>query len=113
VPFGRLCPDCGIIVVDAPVDGRCPEHAAAHLARDNQRRATKQRAHGRNSRHWRRLCARAKELQPWCSLCGRRRKLTVHLRPECGTDHARATLDQVVVLCVWCHGDVDGGRAHA
>lgn len=96
-----------------PAGETCAECAADEHAR---RRGNNARL-GRNSMHWRRLRTRALKLANGiCSYCGGRQnprdtrsKLTVDLIR--GHDHARATLADVRVSCLHCHGTKDGGRA--
>lgn len=94
---------------------RCPPHAAAKEARDNGRRHDKQREHGRDTAHWRRI--RAERLL----LAGNRCELglhgctgtatTAHLDPALEGDHRAATVDDIRSACAECHGRVDGARA--
>jgi hypothetical protein len=94
--------------------GRCPRC----YAEDNQRRKTKQRDQGRTTRRWKNLARAAKQAAGYrCQICDRpeirdsRGWLSVHLRPELGGNHRAATLDDVVVLCLSCHGTLDAPRA--
>jgi 5-methylcytosine-specific restriction endonuclease McrA len=110
---GRACP------TSAP---RCAEHQAEHeAARNNRRRASgqydrahaKQRAHGRDTSHWRKLrrevLARDGNLCQRCGGPGR----SVHLNPALAGRHDLATASDCLTLCTRCHGAIDGPRAHA
>jgi hypothetical protein len=95
--------------------GGCPDCDQA----DNRRRKDKQRRQGRTTSGWKRLARAAKEVAGYrCQSCGtpevrtKRGWLSVHLRPELGGDHRAATVNDVVVLCLSCHGTVDAPRAH-
>lgn len=87
---------------------------------DNQRRHAKQKAAGRTTAHWRKLKAAAKAAAGYrCQNpnCGKleeptpRGWLSVHLRPDFHGDHRRATLADIVVLCLSCHGTLDAPRS--
>jgi hypothetical protein len=94
--------------------GRCPDC----YREDNQRRARKQQAHGRTTAHWRNVKAQAKSLAGYrCQNCGAHEEptprgwLSVHLRPELQGNHRQATPQDCIVLCLSCHGTLDGPRA--
>jgi 5-methylcytosine-specific restriction endonuclease McrA len=96
---------------------RCPGRLAVWAARDNTRRRAKQRSSGRQTSHWVKLKKQAKEAAGYqCQACGRaeipdsRGWLSVHLRPDYQGEHRMATLEDVVVLCLPCHGKVDRAR---
>jgi 5-methylcytosine-specific restriction endonuclease McrA len=85
---------------------------------DNQRRKAKQREQGRTTTRWKKLARAAKQAAGYrCQNCGRPEErtptgwLSVHLRPELRGNHRVATLDDVVVLCLSCHGTFDAARA--
>lgn len=85
---------------------------------DNRRRTVKQREQGRTTSRWKNLARQAKQAAGYrCQACGRpevrdsRGWLSVHLRPELGGNHRAATLEDVVVLCLSCHGTLDAPRA--
>jgi hypothetical protein len=85
---------------------------------DDRRRTVKQRDQGRTTAHWKNLARQAKQAASYrCQACGRsevrdkRGWLSVHLRPEVGGNHRAATLADVVVLCLSCHGTLDAPRA--
>lgn len=85
---------------------------------DNARRAAKQRASGRTTGHWRDLKRQAKAAVGYrCQNCGvletrtQRGWLSVHLNPDFHSEHRAATLADVVVLCLSCHGTLDAPRA--
>jgi hypothetical protein len=119
MPILKVCchPGCGRLVAPPykqKLGARCPEHIRA----DNLRRAPKQQAAGRTTAHWTRLKKQAKEDARYrCQNCGRPEVpnphgwLSVHLRPDFGGEHRHATLADVVVLCLSCHGSLDAPRA--
>jgi hypothetical protein len=85
---------------------------------DNARRAAKQRASGQTSARWQRLKRQAKGAAGYrCPNCGAleeptpRGWLSVHLNPDFHSGHRAATLADVVVLCLSCHGTLDAPRA--
>jgi 5-methylcytosine-specific restriction endonuclease McrA len=115
-PILKSCPTHGLYEPGNPSipRGKCP---ACYRA-DNQRRKVKQRDQGRTTAHWKNLARRAKQAAGYrCQGCGcpevrdSRGWLSVHLRPELGGNHRAATLDDVVVLCLSCHGTLDAPRA--
>jgi hypothetical protein len=115
-PIMKSCVRHGLYQPGAPSipRGRCPRC----YAEDNQRRKTKQRDQGRTTSHWKSLARTAKQAAGYrCQSCGRPEErtptgwLSVHLRPELGGNHRAATLDDVVVLCLSCHGTLDAPRA--
>jgi hypothetical protein len=115
-PILKSCPTHGLYEPGNPLipRGKCP---ACYRA-DNQRRKAKQRDKGRTTAHWKNLAGRAKQAAGYrCQGCGRpegrdsRGWLSVHLRPELAGNHRTATLDDVVVLCLSCHGTLDAPRA--
>lgn len=96
-----------------PAGGRCPSCPD----RGKQRRAARNRELGRDTPHWKRISLLARRrARGVCECgCGTREdrddpatKLTVDL--PSGGDHARARLDEVVVLTRRCHGTRQGGR---
>lgn len=99
-----------------PAGERCPQCERARAARN----AAANVRLGRSSKHWRRLSAIARAVHvkthgavcPGCGVIENQAdpssKLTVDLIG--GGDHARATLQQIRVLCRRCHGRADGGR---
>lgn len=100
-----MCVRCGRLAL---LGGR---YCATHEAGVRAVRAFR----GYDSPGWRRLRAAALQRDGgWCQLrlegCTGR-ATTVHLRPELGGDHRRATLEDCVSACRVCHGRVDGGRA--
>lgn len=101
---GRLVPSAG--------SRRCRDHELEHRARDNARRHRKQDEHGRDTARWRRLSTLARILAGRCQRCGTTDRLTAHLRPELAGNHAAATIDDLTVLCVRCHGIIDGQRSN-
>jgi 5-methylcytosine-specific restriction endonuclease McrA len=115
-PILKRCVRHGLYQPGAPSipRGRCP----ACYAEDNQGRKVKQREHGRTTSRWRTLARAAKQRAGYrCQNCGApevrnsRGWLSVHLRPELGGNHRAATLEDVVVLCLSCHGTLDAPRA--
>lgn len=42
-----------------------------------------------------------------CLQCGATADLTVHIDPDLGGDHDRATADDCITLCRSCHGRID------
>jgi len=115
-PILRSCPRHGLYEPGNPPipRGRCPGCYKA----DNRRRKVKQREQGRTTAHWKKVARRAKQAAGYrCQSCGTpevrdaRGWLSVHLRPELRGDHRAATLDDVVVLCLSCHGTLDAPRA--
>jgi hypothetical protein len=116
VPLVKTCLSHGTFVPGSPPipNGRCPLCYRA----DKKRRARKQQAAGRTTGHWRLLKAQAKANASYrCQGCGKKEErhsrgwLSVHLRPELNGNHRVATLSDVVVLCLSCHGAVDTPRA--
>jgi hypothetical protein len=114
-PILRACPTHGLYPPGGPSKGRCP----TCYQEDNRRRTAKQRDQGRTTRHWKNLARAAKQAAGYrCQSCGAPEVpepagwLSVHLRPELGGNHRAATLPDVVVLCLSCHGTVDAPRAH-
>jgi hypothetical protein len=111
----------------SPILKNCPCHGPytpskhgcpACYQEDNRRRTVKQREQGRTTSHWKKLARAAKQNAGYrCQSCGRLEErtpagwLSVHLRPELGGNHRAATLDDVVVLCLSCHGTLDAPRA--
>jgi 5-methylcytosine-specific restriction endonuclease McrA len=89
--------------------GRCEEHEREA----NRRRAARNREAGRSTYRWKQLRAEAFALAGGvCMDCGARGvRLSAHLHPALRGDHFNATLADVRVLCLRCHGARDGGRA--
>lgn len=111
MPRYQVCPTrgCGQI---RPIGGDCPTgHRAQAAARDNQRRARKQRANGADLAHWRKMRAIAIAQQQCCQACGTTLDLTAHLDPALAGDHRTATPDDITILCRRCHGRVDQPRS--
>ncbi len=107
----KLCPKCG--VTTAPGLRMCATCQAA----DNRRRTEKRRTSGRmTTSAWNRLRAAAIERDGFaCQRCGKTGTvgtLTVHLRPELGSNHWTATLEDLTTLRRSCHGTVDAPRSH-
>jgi hypothetical protein len=116
MPILKACIRHGIYQPGVPPvpRGRCPRC----YREDNQRRSRKQQASGRTTAHWRNVKAQAKALAGYrCQSCGvfeqptPRGWLSVHLRPELQGNHRIATVADVVVLCLSCHGSRDAPRA--
>jgi hypothetical protein len=106
MPLGRICSrQHGAICVDC----------ARSCRLDNERRNAKSRTHGLTTSRWQRLRKAALERDGRRCMLGLRGctliATTVHLRPELGGDHRRATLDDVTSSCARCHGVVDAPRA--
>lgn len=113
MPRYQVCPTqgCGQI---RPIGGDCPAGHRAQAqatARDNQRRAARQRAHGSDLAHWRKVRRLAILEQRACQACGTTLDLTAHLDPAMAGDHRAATPDDITVLCRRCHGRVDQPRS--
>lgn len=93
----------------------CDTHEPEHLHRDNTRRSTKKRDHGRDTAAWRTL--RQQRLALDHEICQLRHPgctehaTTVHLNPALEGQHARATLDDCTSACHHCHGVEDAPRA--
>jgi 5-methylcytosine-specific restriction protein A len=104
----RPCLDCG-----RPAEGtRCPEHQRAHQRERNAQQST----YGYSSPRWRELRAEALRRDGYrCQRpgCCRTEDLTVHISPDLGGDHARATLADCTTLCRSCHGSTDAARSAA
>lgn len=92
------------------------EAEAARYARDGRR----QRREGHDSAAWRRLSKRARKLQPWCNLCGRRADELEHYE-RLELDHLPSAwwkyenkkpilLTDVQVLCNSCNNKLGSSR---
>lgn len=120
MPLGHICVDCGDITT-APVAGRCPPHAAGHLARERQRRASKPQRRVWNSARWQRTRKQVLARDGHrCTDCGRHRSelgpnermLADHIRGvvACMADGREYELDECETRCSMCSGRRDGGR---
>ena len=88
-------PDCGVLVAQG--QRTCPAHSVYT---------------GTSTSHWRRIRGQAFARAGFrCEDCGSTDNLTGHLDPAFGRDHLSATANDVVCLCVVCHGRRDGQRA--
>ncbi len=104
------------IVCGTPGPGAyCAKHQPAESDHVTASRREKQRAHGRDTRAWRRLRGLALwkagyECQlrlPGCTVAA----TSVHLDPDLQGDHEKATLGSLTACCAHCHGVVDGPRS--
>jgi 5-methylcytosine-specific restriction endonuclease McrA len=104
-------PYCGRLI---PAGGprRCPIHEQG----ENARRAEKAQRNGLRTPHW--LAVRKARLLMDSGLCTFKLDgctvlaSTVHLAPELGGDHSRATTENTQSACRHCHGVVDAPRSH-
>ncbi|MBF6330261.1 HNH endonuclease [Nocardia transvalensis] len=91
----RPCLDCG----EPSTTARCPEHAL----RDDRVR-DHDHVHWNGGR-WKRLSARLRRVQPWCSSCGATDELTVdHIAPVSTRPDLAYELRNLQVLCRRCNG---------
>ncbi|MBF6328510.1 HNH endonuclease [Nocardia transvalensis] len=99
----RPCLDCG-----EPSDAaRCPEHA-----RKDDRVRDRNHVHWNGAR-WKRLSARLRRMQPWCSSCGATDRLTVdHITPVSERPDLAYEVNNLQVLCGRCNSR-KGGRGIA
>lgn len=95
----KPCLSCG----DLSPASYCPTCNAERLrVRERRRGTTKQLGYGSS---WKRLSAKARRLQPFCSTCGTSDDLTAdHIIPLARSDRtAKVTIEQVAVLCRSCN----------
>jgi hypothetical protein len=88
-----------------------------HEREENGRRAQKAKKAGLHTEHWQ-LLRRARlamdgyrcvlQVDDGCTGAA----TTVHLAPELGGDHMRATLETTRSACRHCHGVTDAPRSH-
>jgi 5-methylcytosine-specific restriction endonuclease McrA len=109
MPHGKVCSRSGAVFIP-PARCEC-QACVTHRRRDNARRGRNLYTSGRRSEHWRKLRPQAIARDRVCRRCGTGERLTVHLDPALRGEHRNATLDDVVTLCVSCHGSVDAPRA--
>ena len=100
MPLMYVCGRCREV---HPQGQKCP----LVIAEDNQRSRKRQREHGRDTRHWRRIAAAVKTRDRGCVRCGATTRLTVHLNPAMEGRHEYATEADCMTLCLRCHGQVD------
>lgn len=104
----KPCLTCG-----RPSPGtRCPEHTAQHSQPRNARRHRKQKAHGRNTAHYRRTRIQVLERDGYrCARCNGPAN-SVHLTPAMEGRHDIALAHHYLSLCLSCHGSIDAPRSH-
>lgn len=117
----RPCLTCGELTTSSTRCDDCRrardrEAEAVRYARDGRR----QRREGHESAAWRRLSKKARKMQPWCNLCGRRaNELEPYERLE--LDHLPSAWDKyehnkpilltdVQVLCNTCNTKIGSSR---
>lgn len=83
----------------------------ALFAADDDRRHAKQAASGRDRRAWRTLREEVIARDGKCVECGKKSKLSVHLRADAGGNHETATKRDLQTLCSSCHGAKDAPRS--
>ena len=117
----RPCLSCGELTTNST---RCDDCRRAH---DREAEAARYAKHGRRQRReghesaaWRRLSKKARKLQPWCNLCGRRADELEHYE-RLELDHLSSAwakyhdnkpilLTDVQVLCNTCNNKLGSSR---
>lgn len=117
----RPCLNCQELTTNTT---RCDDCRRAH---DREAEAVRYAKHGRRQRReghdsavWRRLSKRARKLQPWCNLCGRRADELEHYE-RLELDHLPSAWDKyehnkpilltdVQVLCNSCNNKLGSSR---
>jgi 5-methylcytosine-specific restriction protein A len=114
----KPCLTCGVLSEDS----RCPTHTTQDRTLRNRKYPKTNRAKDAEyDAAWRRLSARARKMQRYCSDCGATEDLTADHRPEAWKAKAEGkpiTLLMLDVLCRSCNGKKGSSkpgseRAHA
>lgn len=103
--LARPCLDCG----EPTTESRCPDHRAERSA-TRARRAPEDRGY---DAAWRRLSARARQLQRFCTRCGSTKNLSTDHTPEAWHRKVNGlpiTLRHVQVLCATCQAELGSSR---
>ena len=119
--LSSVCATCGLVYERTRQSAYCLECRPAPAPIQVERRRERERRRGSATARgygqaWRRLSARARRLQPWCSDCGRTEDLTADHSPRAWEryDSGRAVrLDDIDVVCRECNtlrGEARGGR---
>ena len=107
-----VCPECGVAFEQQDSRAQCADCRPKDDGGKDKYVRGNRHARGYDNR-WQRLSKRARELQPFCSDCGRADHLTA--------DHSvaawqafeqgkRITLDMIDVVCRWCNADRGAAR---
>ena len=116
----RPCLTCGELSPNSRCEQHTREHRAGREREQYRRKGRRTRASGHDDASWRRLSKRARKLQPWCNLCGRRAdELEDYERLE--LDHLPSAWDKyehnkpilltdVQVLCNTCNNKLGSSR---
>jgi len=98
--FQRPCLDCGLLTTSGD---RCDKHRKEAAARWKAKRGPSPYL----DPAWRRLSAKARKEQPWCTLCGATEDLTAdHIVPLSKGGALLVPTHALRILCRRCHGKV-------